>query len=76
MDVYRGEIESAIRTADKVRKHASAYNQNDMAYSLFLGNFAELLYNKDRRTECQDVIKEGRTIVWLRLRDYGIDLDP
>jgi hypothetical protein len=21
-------------------------------------------------------MKEGRTIVWLRLRDYGIDLEP
>lgn len=21
-------------------------------------------------------MKDGRTIVWLRLRDYGIDLEP
>ena len=34
------------------------------------------MYNKDKRFDCVDVAKEGRTIVWLRLRDYGIDLDP
>jgi hypothetical protein len=76
MDVYRGELESASRTADKIKKHASAYYQSDLAYSHFLGNYAEFLYNKDRRLECQDNVKEGRAIVWLRLRDYGIDLDP
>lgn len=52
MDVYRGEIESAIRNAEKVKKHAAAYYQNDIAYAQFLGNYAEFLYNKDRRVEC------------------------
>lgn len=34
------------------------------------------MYNRDRRGESADIMKEGRTIVWLRLRDYGIDLEP
>jgi len=60
-----------------VRKHASAYNQNDRQYSIFLGNLAEFMYNKDKASaECIEVAKEGRTLVWLKLRDYGIDLDP
>jgi hypothetical protein len=25
MEVYRGELEPALRTAEKIRKHASAY---------------------------------------------------
>ena len=27
MDVYRGELEMALKAADKIRKHALAYNQ-------------------------------------------------
>ncbi len=27
MEVYRGEIEAALRSAEKIRKHASAYYQ-------------------------------------------------
>jgi len=66
-----------LRTAQKVRKHANAYNQNDRQYSIFLGNLAEFMYNKDKTSaECIEVAKEGRTLVWLKLRDYGIDLDP
>jgi hypothetical protein len=34
------------------------------------------MYNKDRRTESNDIVKEGRMIVWYKLRDYGLDLDP
>lgn len=26
MEVYRGELESALQTADKIRKHAQAYH--------------------------------------------------
>jgi len=76
MDVYRGEIESANQNSEKIRKHAAAYYQNDLSYAQFLGNYAEFLYNRDRRQDSSDIMKEGRTIVWLRLRDYGIDLDP
>jgi hypothetical protein len=76
MEVYRGEIDSALRSADKIRKHAAAYYQTDIPYSSFLGNLSEFMYNKDKRYDCVDAAKEGRTIVWLRLRDYGIDLEP
>jgi hypothetical protein len=33
MDVYRGESEPATQTAEKIRKHAAAYYQNDLAYA-------------------------------------------
>lgn len=76
MDVYRGELESALRIAEKIKKHASAYYQNDVSFAIFLGNLSEFMYNKDKRYECADAAKEGRTIMWLKLKDYGIDLDP
>ena len=76
MEVYRGELESALRSAEKIRKHAGAYHQNDISFAYFLGNLSEFMYNKDHRNECTDVSKEGRTIIWLKLRDYGIDLEP
>ena len=76
MDVYRGEIEQALRQAEKIRKHAAAYFQNDIGFANFLGNLSELMFNKDKRYDSVDIVKEGRSIVWLRLRDYGIDLDP
>jgi hypothetical protein len=34
------------------------------------------MYNRDHRSECADISKDGRTIVWLKLRDYGIEIDP
>lgn len=34
------------------------------------------MYNKDKRSECCDVIKEARLLIWYKLRDYGLDLDP
>jgi hypothetical protein len=34
------------------------------------------MYNKDKRYDCVDVAKEGRALVWLRLKDFGIDIDP
>ena len=34
------------------------------------------MYNKDKRSECLDQVKEGRMIIWYRLRDLGLDLDP
>lgn len=34
------------------------------------------MYNKDRRSEANDIVKEGRLIMWYKLRDYGLDLDP
>jgi hypothetical protein len=43
---------------------------------LFLGNLSELLYNKDRKKEASDTIKEGKSIIMYRLRDFGLDLDP
>ena len=76
MEVYRGEIESALVSASKIRKHASAYYQNDVAFATFLGNLSELIYNRDKRYDCVDIVKEGRTILWLKMRDYGIDLEP
>ena len=76
MEVYRGEIESALRSAEKIRKHASAYFQNDMAYAVFLGNLSEFIYNKDKAYDCVDAAREGRSIVWLKLRDLGLDLEP
>lgn len=76
MEIYRGEIDIALKSADKIRKHATAYYQTDIPYSIFLGNLSEFMYNKDKRFDCIDVAKEGRTIVWLRLRDYGLDLEP
>lgn len=75
-ELYRGEIEQAFKTAEKVRKHAAAYFQNDLSLAVFLGNLAEFMYNKDKRFECVDVSKEGRSIVWLKLKDLGIDIDP
>ena len=76
IEVYRGEIETALRTAEKIRKHAQTYNQTDMQYAAFLGNLSELMYNRDRRAACIDVAKEGRLIAWYKLRDLGLDLDP
>lgn len=76
MEVYRGEIESALKSAEKIKKHASAYHHNDISYATFLGNLSEFIYNKDKHYDCVDNAKEGRAIVWLRLRDYGLDLDP
>jgi len=76
VEVYRGEIETALKTAEKIRKHAQTYHQNDVQFANFLGNLSELMYNRDRRAECNDVVKEGRLIVWYKLRDYGLDLDP
>jgi hypothetical protein len=75
-ELYRGEIEQALKTAEKVRKHAAAYFQNDLSLAVFLGNLAEFMYNKDKRFECVDVAKEGRSVVWLKLKDLGIDIDP
>jgi hypothetical protein len=34
------------------------------------------MYNIDKRDEAIEVIKEGRMIVWYKLRDYGIEIDP
>lgn len=34
------------------------------------------MYNKDRRSESNEVVKEGRMIIWYKLRDEGLDLDP
>ena len=56
--------------------HAQKYNQNDQSYAEFLGNFSELMYNIDKREEAVEVIKEGRMIVWYKLRDYGIEIEP
>ena len=41
-----------------------------------MGNLSEFMYNKDRRSEANEVVKEGRLIIWYKLRDYGIDLEP
>lgn len=76
MEIYKGEVEAAMKTAEKIRKHATAYNQNDVAYANFLGNYSELMYNRDHRAEANEVIKEGRLIMWYKLRDYGLDLEP
>lgn len=76
MEIYRGEIEQAVKTAERIRKHASAYYQSDIGFANFLGNLSEFVYNKDKRLDCIELAKEGRAIVWLRLRDFGIDIDP
>ena len=34
------------------------------------------MYNIDKREEAVEVIKEGRMIVWYKLRDYGIEIEP
>jgi len=34
------------------------------------------MYNIDKREEAVEVIKEGRMIVWYRLRDFGIEIEP
>jgi hypothetical protein len=34
------------------------------------------MYNKDRRAESSEIIKEGRLIMWYKIRDFGLDLDP
>lgn len=34
------------------------------------------MYNKDRRSEANEAIMQGRIIIWYKLRDYGLDLDP
>jgi hypothetical protein len=33
------------------------------------------MYNIDKRDEAVEVVKEGRMIVWYKLRDYGIEID-
>ena len=76
MEVYRGETDNALVTAEKIKKHATAYNQTDLAYCQFLGNLSELMYNKDKRKEAIEVIKEGRMLMWYKMRDFGLDLDP
>lgn len=46
-----------------------------MSFAFFLGNLSEAMYNRDHRAEANEAIKEGRMIVWYKLRDYGLDLD-
>lgn len=75
MEVLRGDHDSALRTAEKVRKHATAYHQADLPLASFLGNLSEFMYNS-RKGDCVDASKEGRLIIWLKLRDYGLDLEP
>jgi hypothetical protein len=33
------------------------------------------MYNIDKSEEAGDVVKEGRLIVWYRLRDQGVEID-
>ena len=76
MEVYRGELDNAVASAEKIRKHAQAYYHNDASYAFFLGNLSELLYNKEKKADANEIVKEGRLIVWYKLRDFGLDLDP
>ena len=34
------------------------------------------MYNRDKRFECVEVARDGRALVWMKLKDYGIDIDP
>lgn len=43
---------------------------------MFLGNLSEIIYNKNILSTVCDPIKEGRMIVWYKLRDFGLDIDP
>lgn len=76
MQVYSGQTQSALNKGRELRLHAQKYFHNDQSYAEFLGNFSELMYNIDKRDEAVEVIKEGRMIVWYRLRDFGIEIDP
>lgn len=73
--IFGGEVDEAIRFGETIKKHASTYFQSDIAYANFLGNLSELMYNRDRRPEANEAVKEGRLIVWYKLRDYGLDLE-
>lgn len=34
------------------------------------------MYNIDKRDEAVEVIKEGRMLIWYKLRDFGIEIEP
>lgn len=76
MQVYSGQTQAALNKGRELRLHAQKYFHNDQGYAEFLGNFSELMYNIDKREEAVEVIKEGRMIVWYKLRDYGIEIEP
>lgn len=76
MQVYNGQTQSALNKGREIRMHAQKYYHTDSNYAEFLGNFSELMYNIDKREESVEVIKEGRMIVWYKLRDQGIEIDP
>lgn len=75
MLVISGDRTAALVKGREIRSHAKKYSQVDQSYTEFLGNLSELMYNIDKSEEAGDVVKEGRLIVWYRLRDQGIEID-
>jgi len=75
MFVQSGDLREAAIMAKDIRKHGTKYHQSDDSFVEFLGNLSELLYNQNKSVEACSVIQEARTLLWNRLRGYGVVVD-
>ena len=51
-------------------------NHDDKDYAEFIGMFAELLYNIDKREEAVEILKEARISFWMKCRTNGVEIIP
>jgi len=75
MTVYKGDVVGAIKEGKAIKTHANNYNQNDIQYVTFMGNFSEFLYNKDKRADTGEIIREVRMVLLKRLRQLGLEIN-
>jgi len=47
----------------------------DIAYITFMGNYSEFLYNRDKRPEVGEIVKEVRTLLLKRMRQLGLEIN-
>jgi hypothetical protein len=71
----RGEIVQSLVMFDQIRETAKKNSYTDYRIAEFYGNMAELIYHHVGPDKCIEVFKEGRMMLWLGSKNYGLKID-
>ena len=79
MDLMEGRHEGLLGKVRAIKEYAKKHHHNGWRLASFYGNAGELLLTLQGKgcvEEALTLLKEARIMMWYKMRDYGVELEP